>query len=217
MKKYLLLVFILFTTLSQSQSIEAVDSLNVEICKSLVQNKNLNDEVRVNTIENLHIIPYLARFSDTLVQQKVFTQIFYRLHKNCNEFVALFPNKAAESSWGIQYEKPKETISKEQCKHFDEISKYYYVENDGNKVEVTLSDNLWIEKFADNTFSKLHYRKKSNCEFELEFIESNNLSRSNLSIKGDKYLYKMYDEENETYSVYTKNKETYYTFKILKQ
>ncbi|WP_316633021.1 hypothetical protein [uncultured Flavobacterium sp.] len=217
MKKYLLVALLLYINLSRSQSIKSVDSLNMEICKSLAQNKALNNEIRINTINNSHITPYLAKFKDSLVQREVFEQIFFRLQKNCNEFVALFPNKHPESSWSMQNEKPLDKISKEECNHFDKISKYYYIENDGNKVEVTLSDDLWIEKFSDGTFSKLTFRKKGSCEFELEFIESNNISRKNLSIKGDKYLYKLYDEENETYSVYTQNKETYYTFKILKQ
>lgn len=217
MKKYLFVVLLLCANFSRSQSIKSVDSLNVEICKSLVQNIDLNNEIRINTINNAHITPYLARFKDSITQKTVFEQIFFRLQKNCNEFVALFPNKAQESSWSMQNEKPVQKITKEQCNHFNTISKYYYFENDGNKVEVTLSDNLWIEKFFDGTFSKLNFRKKGSCEFELEFIESNNISRKNLSIKGDKYLYKLYNEENETYSVYTQNKETYYTFKILKQ
>lgn len=217
MKKYFLITLILFSYFLQAQSIKVIDSLNVEICKSLVQNKNLNNEIRIKTITNLHILPYLSRFKDTIVQKQAFAQIFYRLHKNCNQFVALFPDKSDESSWGIQYEKPTETISKEQCIDFNTFSNYYYIENDGNKVEVTLKDHLWIEKFSDNTFSKLHYRKKGNCEFELEFIESNNLSRKNMSIKGDKYLYKLYHAEDETYSIYMKNNETYYTFKVIKQ
>lgn len=217
MKKNILFVFLFVYHFSNSQTIQSVDSLTVEICKSLIQNKNLNNEIRVNTINNSHITPYLTRFKDSLVQKKAFELIFYRLQKNCNEFVALFPNKSEVSSWSMQEEKPVEKISKERCNHFNTIKKYYYFENDGNKVEVTLNNNLWTEKFSDNTFSKLHYRKKSNCEFELEFIESDNISRRNLSIKGDKYLYKIYDEEDETYSIYTKNKETYYTFKIVKQ
>jgi hypothetical protein len=217
MKKYLFAALLLCINFSRSQSIKSVDSLNIEICKSLAQNKDLHNEIRVNTINNSHITPYLSKFKDSIVQKKTFELIFYRLQKNCNEFVALFPNKAKESSWSMQNEEPVEKISKQQCNHFDKISKYYYFENDGNKVEVTLSDNLWIEKFSDNTFSKLHYRKKGSCEFELEFIESNNITRRNLSIKGDKYLYSLYEEEGGTYSVYLKNKETYYTFKIIKQ
>lgn len=217
MKKYIFIVLLLCINFSRSQSIKSVDSLNVEICKSLDQNKALNNEIRINTINNAHITPYLAKFKDSITQKTVFEQIFFRLQKNCNEFVALFPNKAKESSWAMQNEKPVQKITKEQCNHFNTISKYYYFENDGNIVEVTLSDTLWIENFSDGTFSKLTFRKKGSCEFELEFIESNNISRKNLSIKGDKYLYKLYNEENETYSVYTQNKETYYTFKILKQ
>ena len=217
MKIYLFFILLFYTSISKSQSIQSVDSLNIEICKSLIQNKNLNNEIRVNTINNAHITPYLSKFKDSIIQKKVFEQIFFRLHKNCNEFVALFPNESTKSSWSMQTEKPIENISREQCNSFEKAAQYYYYENDGNKVEVTINDNLWIEKFSDDTFSKLHFKQKSNCEFELEFVESNNLSRKNLSLKGDKYLYRIYNEAEGVYSVYMKNKETYYTFKIIRQ
>lgn len=217
MKICLFFILFFYTSISKSQSIQSVDSLNIEICKSLIQNKNLNNEIRTNTMEKSHIFPYLSRFNDTIIQKKIFTQIYYRLLKNCDEFKTLFPAEPFSNGYGEQNTEPIINISKEQCNHFDKISKYYYFENDGKKVEVTLSDDLWIEKFEDNTYSKLYYRKKSNCQFELEFIESNNFSRGNLSVKGEKYLYKIFNEENETYSVYMKNKETYYTFKIMRQ
>ncbi|MHC0441035.1 hypothetical protein [Flavobacterium sp. 3-210] len=217
MKINLLLIFLFCSSFSRSQSVQAVDSLNVEICKSLVQNKNLDNEIRMNTIEKSHIYPYLSRFNDTIIQKKIFTQIYYRLLKNCGEFKTLFPPQPFSNDYSEQNKEPLINISKEQCNHFDKISKYYYIEAGGKKVEVTLSDNLWVEKFEDNTYSKLYFRKKNNCQFELEFIESNNVSRGNLSVKGEKYLYKIFNEENETYSVYLKNKETYYIFKIIKQ
>lgn len=217
MKTSLLLILFFLTSFSRSQTVQAVDSLNIEICKALIQNKNLNDEIRINTITNSYIIPYMKKFKDSITQQKTFELIFFRLHKNCNEFVTLFPHSKTDDGWAIQYEKPTGNISREQCHQLTKNSKYHYFENDGNKVEVTLSQNLWTEKFSDNTISKLHFKEKSNCEFELEFIESDNISRKNMSIKGDKYLYKIYDENPDSYRVYLKNKETYYTFKLLKQ
>lgn len=217
MKKYLFIVLLFCANFSRSQSIKSVDSLNVEICKSLVQNKNLDNEIRMNTMEKFHIFPYLSKFNDTIIQRKLFSQIYYRLLKNCDEFKTLFPAEAFSNGYNEQNKEPLINISKEQCDRFDKTSKYYYIENEGKKVEVTLNDNLWVEKFEDNTYSKLYYRKKSNCQFELEFIESNNFSRENLSVKGEKYLYKIFSEENDTYSVYLKNKETYYIFKIIKQ
>lgn len=217
MKINLLLIFLFCSSFSRSQSIQAVDSLNVEICKSLVQNKNLDNEIRINTMTKSHIIPYLSKFSDTIIQKKIGTKIYFRLLKNCDEFRTLFPAEPLINDWTEQNNQPISKISKEQCSHFDKSSKYYYIENNGKKVEVTLENNLWIEKFEDNTYSKLHYRKRNDCQFELEFIESNNFSRGNLSVKGDKYLYKIYDEDKQSYRVYLRNKEMYYTFKLLKQ
>ncbi|PBI82879.1 hypothetical protein BSF41_46930 [Flavobacterium sp. ACN2] len=217
MRIHLLLFFILFSLTSQSQTIQTIDSLNNEICQSLAENKILNDEIRLHSINKSHVMPFLAKFKDTIAQRKAFEKMIYRLQKNCNEFNALFPKDSIQNDWGMQNEKPIGHVSKEQCNTFDESKKFHYWEERGKKVEVTINGNLWIEKFGDNTFSKLLYRKRSNCEFELEFIESNNLSRKNLSVKGDKYRYKIYDEEENIYSVYSKNKETYYTFKLIKE
>ncbi|WET03872.1 hypothetical protein [Flavobacterium sp. YJ01] len=177
----------------------------------------MHNEIRLNTINKSHIMPFLAKFGDSISQRKAFEKMIYRLQKNCNEFNALFPKKPTENGWGMQENQPVENITRKQCDSFQENSKYYYWESTGDKVEVTIDGKYWIEKFSDNTFSKLFYRNKSNCEFELEFIESNNLSRKNLSTKGDKYRYKIYDEKNNTYSVYLKNQETYYTFKLIKE
>lgn len=213
----LLLFFIFLSFTIQSQTIQTIDSLNKEICKSLAQNKTLNDEIRLNTIDKSHVMPFLAKFKDPLAQREAFEKLIFRLQKNCNEFNAIFPKDSTENVWGMQDEKPLDHVSKEQCNNFDESKKFHYWEEKGKKVEVTINGNLWIEKFGDDTFSKLFYRKRNNCEFELEFIESNNLSRKNLSVKGDKYRYRIYDEEKNIYSVYSKNKETYYTFKIIKE
>ncbi|GAA3734370.1 hypothetical protein GCM10022422_16590 [Flavobacterium ginsengisoli] len=217
MRIHLLLFFILFSFTCQSQTIQTVDSLNNEICKSLIQNRILNDEIRLNSINKSHVMPFLAKFKDTIAQREAFEKMIYRLQKNCNEFNAIFPKDSTQNGWGMQNEKPLDHISKEQCNSFDECKKFYYWEEREKKVEVTINGNFWIEKFSDNTFSKLFYKKRGNCEFELEFIESNNLSRKNLSVKGDKYRYKIYDEAKNVYSVYSKNKETYYTFKLIKE
>ncbi|MEG2102896.1 MAG: hypothetical protein RRY99_15460, partial [Flavobacterium sp.] len=70
MKIHLFFILLFYTSISKSQSIQSVDSLNIEICKSLIQNKNLNNEIRTNTMEKSHIFPYLSRFNDTIIQKK---------------------------------------------------------------------------------------------------------------------------------------------------
>lgn len=196
---------------------QEVDSLNIKICEALHQNVNLTDEIRINTINKSFITPYLSKFKDTIIQQQTFEKIFYRLQKNCNAFVLLLPSDPAKNNWEILYEEPEKTISKSECNQLDKHQKYYYQEPNGNKVEVTLKGDFWIARFSDNTFSKLYYRKKGNCQFELEFIESDNLGRKNLSIKGDKYFYTIYRKENDSYKIFTKSNETYYTFLLTKE
>jgi hypothetical protein len=58
------------------------------------------------------------------------------------------------------------------------------------------------EDFEDGTFSKLEFRWTSDCEFDIVFIESNNLSRKNFSSKGDIYHYGLYSATGNDYLIW---------------
>ncbi len=74
----------------------------------------------------------------------------------------------------------------------------------------------WTDFFSDKTFSKLTYDWISETEFELVFIESNNETRSNFSVKGDKYIYQVLTKENNFYlmTVNIPGQDTFEKFKL---
>ncbi len=56
-----------------------------------------------------------------------------------------------------------------------------------------------MDLFKDGTYSKLKFEWLGDCEFELEFIESNNESRKSFSKPGDKYIYQILDKKAKYY------------------
>lgn len=212
--KFTFLLF-LATFITFSQSAEQVDSLTVEICKSIQKNKNFNTEEKLDMVDKQHLRPFLNRISDSIKQKEMFDKIFFRLQKNCNEFTFLLNETTTnQSDWEIKQEMPTYNLSNKQCISFNSNSNFYYKEYEGDVVNVVIKNGFWIETFADKTNSKLKYIKKDNCSFELEFVESNNVSRKNLSNKGDIYKYQLFEESNNVFGIYTENKGTFYLFKL---
>ncbi len=64
-----------------------------------------------------------------------------------------------------------------------------------------MQDGNWQDSFSNGTFSKLTYNWVNESEFELVFIESNNETRGNFSVKGDKYIYQVLSKEDVFYSM----------------
>ena len=70
-----------------------------------------------------------------------------------------------------------------------------------------ITENSWKETFEDGTISLLSFHKTSNCEFELEFIESNNELRKNFSVTGDKYQYGLSSGKDGIYNFWVIGKD----------
>ena len=74
----------------------------------------------------------------------------------------------------------------------------------------------WTDSFSNNSLSKLTYNWINETEFELLFLESDNETRSNFSVKGDKYIYQILSKENGFYlmTVNIPGQETFEKFKM---
>lgn len=186
----------LFT--ARSQSIQTVDSLTYEFCDFLKESQ-LSDKKKYEVLNEELIIPYLRKLKNTDPEQ-VYQQIFFRMQRNCLELILLLERLDPRSQEKERMvEKPKTQLSSAQIEEFKKISKFYYLESDGVKTKVVVKDGKWLDKFKDKSFSKLHMRWIGEAEFELEFIESNNITRKNLSIPGDKYNYQVISKEDKFY------------------
>lgn len=188
-----------FANLSLAQSIAEIDSVSFTMCDYLKKLEITNDTLKVNMLYENQLYPYL-RSIDQSKSEKVAKQVFYRLQRNCNDFLELLDRlNPPKDTVSRTINKPTSQISKSQMKQFREQKKFYYIEASGDTTKVVMEKGVWTDYFSDNTSSKLTYRWISETEFELIFVESNNETRANYSVKGDAFLYQVLSKENDFY------------------
>jgi hypothetical protein len=206
MKKNILKTLIILLTInSYSQTIEKIDSISNEFCNYIKSTENIeNDSIRINLFYETKFDPFLNNIEREKAD-KIAQQLFYRLQRNCLDFSLLldrlYPPK--ENINRIS-EKPKTKLSDKEIKEFWNRKSFKYFENNGNETIVQLNNNQWKDIFTDSTYSKLNYKAINNYEFELEFIESNNDTRSNYSVAGDKFVYGIIDKIDNYYLMSSK-------------
>ena len=158
-----------------------------------------NDTIKIETLYRDKFHPYLSKIERYNVD-KVGQQLYYRLQRNCLEFRKLLdrlePPKEAVSR---TMEKPEPIVSDKEIEEFKKLSEFYYFEVAGDTTHVRMKNNLWTDFFTDNTTSKLTYKWIDETEFELTFIKSDNETRGNFSVKGDKYVYQILSKEDNYY------------------
>jgi hypothetical protein len=188
------------------------------MCEDLNKNKHLNDSIRIDNIYKKYFYPYLSKVSEREVDS-IAKSVYFRFQKNCPEFLKILDkSNPGKGDWEIisKDEKPISSAKTNDCKNIASLKNLSYLEHSGDEVLVQIKDGYWIEKFIDGTFSKLNFTWINNCEFELEFIESNNETRGNMSKKGDKFNYEIITKEDTYYSMiaYIPKQDMYLKFKI---
>ncbi|QHI37847.1 hypothetical protein IMCC3317_32300 [Kordia antarctica] len=216
MRNILFIFFVGISNLAFSQTIAQIDSVSNVFCDYLKQSDIKNDTLKISSLYNEQFNPYLRKIDQSKVQ-KIGKQLFYRLQRNCLEFSELLDRLEPPKEAIVRItEKPTSEISRKQLKQFKNQKDFYYLEVAGDTTNVVMQDGFWTDSFSDKTFSKLTYNWINDTEFELTFIESNNESRSNFSVKGDIYVYQVLSKEDGFYfmSVHIPGQKTYDKFKI---
>tara|TARA_R110002073_G_scaffold313380_2_gene485268 strand:+ start:39029 stop:39685 length:657 start_codon:yes stop_codon:yes gene_type:complete len=216
MKKILLILIIGISNSIFSQSITEIDSVSNSMCNYLKKLEIKNDTLKINTLYEKNFYPYLGKFEQSKAQ-KVGRQVYYRLQRDCVEFRNLLDRLEPPKEVVARIvEKPKPEISKNQLKEFKNRKEFHYFEVAGDTTKVLMENGVWTDSFSDKTFSKLKYNWINETEFELVFIESNNETRSNFSIKGDKYIYQVLSKKDGFYymSFNIPGQKTFETFKM---
>ena len=163
-----------------------------------------------------HIIPVLNNI-ETSQQTAAVENISFRLQRICKEYKSilerLVPNKG---DWETINEKPISKLNKEVCLDIFKTEQYYYLEASGDTIRLSIKNGFWQDHFKDGTYSKLKFHWISDCEFEIEFVESNNRIRKNLSKPGDKYRYQFLEKGRSYYklSVEVVGANQFSTFKL---
>tara|TARA_R110002050_G_scaffold245998_1_gene383744 strand:- start:41 stop:700 length:660 start_codon:yes stop_codon:yes gene_type:complete len=199
MKKILIILLIGISNTGFSQTMTEIDSVSYVMCDYLKNLKIENDTLKINSLYEKQLYPYLGKIEQSKTQ-KVGQQIYYRLQRNCVEFRNLLDRLEPPKETITRItEKPKPEISIKQLKEFKNQREFHYFEVAGDTTKVIMEKGNWTDSFSDKTFSKLTYNWINETEFELVFIESNNETRSNYSVKGDKYIYQVLSKEDGFY------------------
>lgn len=216
MRNILFIFLIGISNLAFSQTMTQIDSVSNVMCNYLKQSDIKNDTLKISSLYNEQFYPYLRKI-DQSNTEKVGKQLYYRLQRNCLEFRELLDRLEPPKEAIVRItKKPIPEISRKQLKQFKNQKDFYYLEVAGDTTNVVMKDGFWTDSFSNKTFSKLTYNWINDTEFELIFIESNNESRSNYSVKGDKYVYQVLSKEEGFYfmSVHILGQKTFDKFKI---
>ena len=201
----LLFITLVVNNLS-AQTKTLADSLSNEICKTISMSNEKNDSIKiVSVFHEVCYGPVLLDYSEK-TRDSIVDRIFFRLQRNCSLFKEIydniFPNNPRFAE--IVNSKPLPKLFTEDYQKFHKIKKFrYFEERDSivDTINVMISDKFWIESFKDGTYSKLKFGWISKCEFEIEFIESNNNIRNRINLPGDKYIFTIIEKGKNYYEL----------------
>jgi hypothetical protein len=217
MRKLLVILFFSLAANTYSQESKITDELLRKVCNSIDSNKSLNDSARVTQAFQKHLFPVMDGMSETQAREAQ-QRVFYRLQQTCLSFKRILEklDPVNKGDWQEVDSKPLPAADKSVCKEFAQRKNYSYLERSGDTVHITVDNGIWTDRFEDGTYSKLHFRWISDCEFQIEFIESNNRSRKNFSKPGDKFSYQILSRENGAYlmSAQIVGQDRFMTFKL---
>lgn len=217
MKKLLLsYIFISFSFSVFSQEMKEIDSLSLNMCQHLKTLKIDNDSLKLYTLYNDKLYPFMDRYQND-DPNKAGMKVFYRLQRNCIEFRNLLDKLNSPSEKVIRKTSvSKSVISKKDLQHFKSLNVFKYTEASGDTTYVKIINGQWIDHFTNNTYSKLDLKWLSDNTFELIFIESNNETRANFSLKGDKFHYYIIEKKNGYYvlNINIPGQDVYEEFKL---
>lgn len=222
MKNYSLLLIALFlSNLVSSQTIQQLDSVTVKMCETIENMQKLKQEVLITKVFHEHLSDFYKhhKIESQKKADSISERIYFRLQRNCRAFsdflAALEENK---SDWTTLKQIPENTIDEKECVKFFKGGNFYYKEFDGKIVNVKITRDSWLETFEDTSISKLSFKPKNNCEFDVIFIESDNKIRKNFSVKGDVYSYGLYSTDGKSYNVWALgNDKVIYSFRLYKK
>lgn len=203
-----------------AQSHQEIDSVSYQMCDRLKANSGIaNDTLRIQQAYEQILFPFLAQLAPDKAEA-VGQTTYFRFQRNCPEFREILNRlnpPQDEVSW-TEVE-PESEITDREIDAFRNTADFSYLEVDGKRTQVLMQDGFWTDTFADDTFSKLSVEWITDKKFELTFIESNNVSRSNFSFKGDKLVYKLLDKKDDHYvlSVNIPGQDNHEIFKLYYQ
>ena len=208
MKTILLLVGVLFTVSVHAQPNKISDSLLYATCTAIKDSKQPTDSMKIGEAFNELLGSVFSTIKDSITYTKTFDYLYVRLQKLCPAFKKYLDDiNPPKDDWTPLDSQPASKMDKKSCREFLNHKSYYYFDQSGDTVNLSLSNNYWIDHFKDGTYSKLRFNWVNDQEFEISFIESTNKIRKNLSKPGEKYKYALIEKFPTYYLVFLNMKE----------
>jgi hypothetical protein len=188
------LILLTVSSITFGQTDTQIDSLINVMCTSLESTKETGDTTKLLQVYGEHLFPFVQQFEET--ERAGITQdIVFRFQKDCQGFSDLLARlEPTNEHWKKVTEKPKSQVTTKECVDFLRHKKYTYIDSTGDTVRVIADKALWIDNFKDGISSKYKLWWVTDCEFELEFVETNNSMRAQYSKKGDSFVYQIVDK-----------------------
>ena len=161
-------LFILFCNLGFAQEIKDIDKFSKDVCNSIINSKEKEDSIKLQNAFYENFILFAEKFKLSELNDDLAQKIEFRLQKNCDwyqEYLTKLSGYNDKSDWKILDQKPEIKATAKECNDFfKKHSKFYYLEFEGDKTLVDVSNNFWTDKLTDGTYSKLSFKLK-NCHF----------------------------------------------------
>ena len=199
MRKLFIISLLYFPLSSQSQSNQQIDSMVTILCNNITHSKEEIDSIKIKQAFEEYLPSFLKDMKDATAQF-TFEEISLRLQTRCKAFWTILERNTPKNSFWQTIDKFSETsCSKEDCEQLFKKKNLYYFEPTGDTTKLNLSNGFWVDLLSDGTYSKLGLKRINFYEFEISFIESNNSIKQKLSRKGDTYVYRIVQKENNYY------------------
>ena len=191
MRRLILIPLLFFCLTAIGQNIET--EVSNAICKCITEYSALKDSSLLKYCYILGATETKGLPKSSKKIEKILQQCHFELQKICPAYVDLTRRLIPmQGDWRNIADTSINTFDTSVCTIFSKYTDFYYLEHTGDTTRLSIKDGFWTDFFtAKNTYSKCSFQWTDKCNFELEFIKSNDPLRKNMSKKGDKYKYRL--------------------------
>ncbi len=220
-KHFLLLLFIV-GAIGQICAQDIYDKLSRKLCKC-VEKEQVKDpsgmgycfeKLLVNNLEELKDY-YNAQTMSDLNMEEIGNKIGAKMIKECDYVIDNFPTGMVGS---------QEPVTKQQNLNCEDLKNgdFYYLNKRPqtgviDTTFVTISNNMFLERMKNGrTYSLLNIKWKEDCKFSLEFKESNDPMKKEVSSPGDIYEYEILTNGEKSFFLNVFWRERTHQFELFK-
>ncbi len=195
---FLSLILLVISISSLCQDI--VQRLSKNVCNCLSEYESLYDDSSlINHCFQLAIKQTEGMPKSKGQLEKTIIKADYNLQKICDKYLTIRTRmNPSKGDWKRLDSNLSTNLDSVQCIGLTNHKALYYLEHSGDTTGLVIKNGIWMDQFKDGTYSKCKFIWKGACDFELEFIKSNNNTRKNSGV-GEMFYYRIIDKEVNYY------------------